>query len=313
MATGANIFQHLDNVILISVDTAVTSILGNIWLFGVEAIAPILTFWTLMLGVGMWTGHVEMTVRQFWGHIFSLFAIFALGFNAFGYTQWVEGFLDAIPNGIITMVSPSYTGFSAQLDNQMNNILGLVNKLQEGDGYFWPYLLSGGVVVFGLVYSVVIFGIYVMSSLASGILLSLGPFMFLALISKKTNGLFEGWFKQLLNYKVLLILLVLSMNLVNALIDEAMYRINPTEDVYTLGDVWPVFVVMGISLFAIKELRQIAASITGTMTLLNSHGLERATNSVQNGLNTGFRGFQGAISGSARRPTRTPANSVSGR
>jgi type IV secretion system protein VirB6 len=89
----------------------------------------------------------------------------------------------------------------------------LFSKAAPWRGDFGYYL--AGVTIWVLVGLLCVYTMFLiaLSSIASSVLLALGPFFFAGLLFERTRALFEGWIAQLTNYALITILTVLVSTL----------------------------------------------------------------------------------------------------
>ncbi|MBN7819330.1 type IV secretion system protein [Bowmanella yangjiangensis] len=279
-----SLFTELEAMLIAMTDARLEQVLLDFYGYGYDVFRPLFACYFIGMGVALYRGAIELTMKEFMSHMFTIFIVFSFGLNAWGYTTFIKGGIEDVLSSSISMISPSYTSFAGELDKQIYQFLGFIDKLKAGEGWFWPYALSVITAFFAAVYAIYLFGMYMMAKIAVGMLLTIGPLIFLSLLSKATKRFFEQWYAQIANYLILMILMVAFMGLLASLIEEALSRIDTTKSVYELGDVWPTFIVMGLMLFAVKELRNMAAAISQGFSLTDSGGFQRLTNSIQKGV-----------------------------
>ncbi len=305
------IFTSLEEMLVAMTDARLEQVLLDFYGYGYDVFRPLFACYFIGMGVALYRGHIELSMKEFMNHMFTVFIVFSFGLNAWGYTTFIKGGIEEVLSSSISMISPSYTSFSGELDKQIHQFLGFIDKLMAGEGWFWPYALSFITAVLAAIYSIYLFGIYMMSKIAVGMLLTIGPLIFLSLLSKPTRTFFERWFSQIANYLILMVLMVAFMGMISSLIEEAISRIDTTKSVYELGDVWPTFIVMGLMIFAVKELRNIAASISQGFSLQDSGGFQRLSNSMQQSVSLAYRGGKNLLNkvpGMPRSPSLNQIN-----
>lgn len=79
-------FERLEESIVTNVDADITDSLANIFAQGYEYFTPVFVFYIPLLGIAIWRGAIDVSIKEFMRHIFTVFVIFSLGLNAFGYT-----------------------------------------------------------------------------------------------------------------------------------------------------------------------------------------------------------------------------------
>jgi type IV secretory pathway VirB6-like protein len=284
-------FTGIEATIAGSIDTAVTSSLANIYAQGNEFFRPVFVFYVVMLGFAIWRGAVEITYKEFMKHIVVIFVIFSLGLNAFGYTFWVQGVFTDVPNDLARLISPDFQSISQMLDKQATDIIRLNQKITDGNNMIVGVLLSGVNTALALTYGVTLFAIYLMTKVATGVLISIGPAMFLTLLSEKTKGWFERWFIQLVSFQMTFMLIVAYLAIFSTLIDDAIITVSTDSEAYRLKELAPIYAVTLLMILGAKQIKEMAAAISGGMSLSATGGIGRAANysreSIYQSLNIG--------------------------
>ncbi|REL34703.1 type IV secretion system protein [Thalassotalea euphylliae] len=266
-------FEGLEETIVTNIDDAVTNSLANIFSQGYEFFQPVFVLWVVMLGLAMWRGVVDISMKEFMRHIFTLFVIFSLGLNAFGYTYWVHGVFTETPMTLIQTIIPSFESIPQLLDSQATKVMLLNAKINEANNMVVGVLLSGVNTALALTYGVTIFAIYLIAKITTGVLLSFGPLMFLSLLSDKTKGWFERWFVQLISFQMVFLLIVAYLAIFGNLLDSRLDTLEETAKNYRMAELAPIWVVILIMVIGAKNIKEMAASIAGGMSLSACSGI----------------------------------------
>ncbi|WP_448548461.1 type IV secretion system protein [Thalassotalea fusca] len=297
-------FEELEKSIVTNIDAAITDSLANIFSQGYEYFTPVFVFYITLLGIAIWRGAVEASMKEFIRHVFTLFIIFSLGLNAFGYTYWVHGVFTETPMNLIQTVIPGFQSIPHLLDNQATKIIQLNDKITDANNMFLGIFLSGVNTALALTYAVTIFAIYLMAKVVTGVLLSFGPLMFLSLLSDKTKGWFERWFIQLISFQMVFMLIVAYLAIFGNLVDNNLNSLKVDAESYRMKELAPMWGLILLMVIGAKNIKEMAASIAGGMSLSATSSISGMANysraSLQQGINMG-RSAGRSIMGAAGR------------
>jgi type IV secretion system protein VirB6 len=109
----------------------------------------------------------------------------------------------------------------------------------------------------------------VLSKIAVALLLALGPAFILLLIFNNTRGLFEGWLRTLLNYAVIPAFVYTLLAFLLALAERPLANLEQNSGITQslLDGVAPFALVTFISILLLMQVMNMAASITGGLSL----------------------------------------------
>jgi len=291
-------FQGLEESITNNIDNAVTDSLANIFAQGYEYFAPIFVFYITLLGVAIWRGAIEVSMKEFMRHIFTVFIIFSLGLNAGGYNEWVHGIFTETPMSLIKTIIPSFKSIPQLLDTQATQIIQLNSKINEANNMFLGIFLSGVNTALALTYAVTIFAIYLMAKIATGVLLSFGPLMFLSLLFDKTKGWFERWLVQLISFQMVFMLIVAYLAILGSIVDNGLDSMK-ADDAYRIAELAPMWALILLMVIVAKNIKEMAASIAGGMSLSATGSISGMANysreSLRQGMSMGRSAGHGAL------------------
>lgn len=109
----------------------------------------------------------------------------------------------------------------------------------------------------------------VLSKVAVAILLAVAPFFILLLIFANTRNLFEGWLRTLINYAIIPVFVYALLALLLTIAEPPLQNLenNLSGDANTLSYIGPFFFMSVISVLLLMQIMNIAASITGGLSL----------------------------------------------
>jgi len=257
-------------------------------------------FYITLLGVAIWRGAIEVSMKEFMRHIFTVFVIFSLGLNAYGYTYWVHGVFTETPMSLIKTIIPSFKSIPQLLDTQATQIMLLNNKITDANNMVVGVLLSGVNTALALTYAVTIFAIYLMAKIATGVLLSFGPLMFLSLLFDKTKGWFERWLIQLISFQMVFMLIVAYLAILGSIVDNGLDSMNANDDAYRIAELAPMWALILLMVIVAKNIKEMAAAIAGGMSMSATGSISGmanySRNSLRQGMSMGSSAGRGAAS-----------------
>lgn len=248
-----------------------------------------------------------------------MFTLFFVTYGIAWMMRWIPGTIQDLLKNIIRMVFiftyatnwdvfattiyPIVTNAPDQIAGAMmgttseNDVLGIIyDKAVYAAGILmfesdtWAFATKlGGLALSGVAFAMSIYavGLLALSKIATAVLLGMSP-LFVALMTfAATRGIFEGWFRQLLNYMFValltygIIIFVILMNQTNA---DNLYT-NATAGNLTTPDIYPFLFSGGVSIVLLAQVASIASGIAGGMQLSTLSPVGTATQNMWNNLN----------------------------
>ena len=170
-----------------------------------------------------------------------------------------------------TQVSAN-TALSAFFDRGMQ----VMQTLLQGAGWTDVGLyFYAGAVGFGTIALVGYAGmLIILAKIAVAILLAVGPIFILLLIFSHTKGLFEGWLRTLLNYAVIPIFVYTLLAFLLTIDEQPLKNLEVNSSVQSalITAVGPFVLTSLISMLLLMQVMNIAASITGALSLSSMGG-----------------------------------------
>lgn len=180
------------------------------------------------------------------------------------------------------------SGLSSFFDRGMK----VVEKILEGAGLtdFGLYLYAGAVFVGTVGFAGYAGMLIVLSKIAIAILLAVGPVFILLLIFTNTRSLFEGWLRTLLNYAVIPIFVYTLLAFLLSLAERPLQNLEQNSGITKslLDGVAPYALVTFISVLLLMQIMNIAASITGGLSLSTMGGPSWGVRKIKSGTQWGW-------------------------
>ncbi|NOU21131.1 MAG: type IV secretion system protein [Methyloglobulus sp.] len=136
---------------------------------------------------------------------------------------------------------------------------------------FLVYILTGFICAY-MVY------LFVLSLVAVGLLLAVGPMFVMALLFEATKRFFEAWIAQLSNYALIIVLASIASKLMLNYLDSYATQTSNLGAGVTIADSAQFCVACGITLLIMKQVPHIAAGLGSGVALSTYSTLSRAVN-----------------------------------
>ncbi|WP_413674393.1 type IV secretion system protein [Massilia cellulosiltytica] len=244
-------------------------------------------FLTAMLGlyVALWgfaslRGLIREPVNEFINRVVKLAAILGIGFNVANYNTLITNTFLRGPDEFVAGLarSPGGDGVISGLDAMLNDGLLLTTRFwaKAGvlDGDFGMYLIAAAVIVMTIVVTAYAFFLMALSKVVLTAVVAIGPVFFIGLLFEATSGFFNSWLRQLANYFLVPVLVVMVNLLVMKLFASAASGPAAMKSSAEVAEVFP-FLTMGlVCLLALASVLSIAAGLAGGVSL-SSFGIGR--------------------------------------
>jgi type IV secretion system protein VirB6 len=256
---------------------------------------------TAMLGlyVAIWgfaslRGLIKEPVNEFINRVAKLAVILGIGFNVANYNILITNTFLRGPDEFVAGLarSPGSNGVITGLDGMLNDGLILTTRYwaKAGvlDGDFGMYIVAAAVITMTIVVTAYAFFLMALSKVVLTAVVAIGPVFFIGLLFEATAGFFNAWLRQLANYFLVPVLVVMVNLLVMKLFARAASGPAALTSSAEVAEVFP-FLAMGlVCLLALASILSIASGLAGGVSL-SSFGMGRLTASLlnRNGLKLG--------------------------
>jgi type IV secretion system protein VirB6 len=247
-------------------------------------VGPLLT---AMLGlyVAMWgfasiRGLIKEPANEFINRVLKITVVLAIGFNMANYNTLITNTFIHGPDEFVAGLaqSPGTNGVISGLDAVLNDGLRLTarywSKAGVLDGDFGMYLIAAAVIIMTIVVTAYAFFLMALSKVALTAVVAIGPVFFIGLLFEATAGFFNAWLRQLTNYFLVPVLVVIVNLLIMKLFSRATSGPAALTSSAEVAEVFP-FLSMGlVCVLALASVLSIAASLAGGVSL-SSFGMGR--------------------------------------
>lgn len=241
-----------------------------------------LTLYVVLWGFASYRGMIREPANEFINRVITVCIVFGIGFNLATYNVLITNTFLRGPDEFVAGL--------ARADGSSNVVSGLDAMLAQGfelgarfwakagilDGDLGMYFVS--IAVWALTIIVTAYGFFLMalSKVALTVLIGLGALFFLGLLFQATAGFFNSWIRQLANYFLVPLLVVMVNLLVMKLFTRAGSGAAAMTSTTEVAQVFPFFAMGLVSLLALASVLSIASGLAGGMSL-SSFGMGRLT------------------------------------
>jgi type IV secretion system protein VirB6 len=241
-----------------------------------------LTLYVVLWGFASIRGLIREPGSEFINRVIMISIVFGIGFNLANYNMLITNTFLRGPDELIGGLarSPGSTGVVSGLDLmfQRGFDVGARFWAKAGvfDGDFGMYLIA--IAVWAMTIVVTAYGFFLMalSKIALTVLIGLGALFFIGLLFEATAGFFNSWLRQVANYFLVPILVVMVNLLVMKLFAHAASGVASMTSSTEVAQVFPFFAMGLVSLLTLASVLSIAAGLAGGVSL-SSFGMGRLT------------------------------------
>ena len=239
-------------------DTATRVYVENVWKTFDEQATPLIvgvaTIALVMVGYLALLGRIRVSSPEFISRLFRWTFIFVLLLNMPGVFDVSYDLVTAVPDAIARFLL-------AQAGRTENEVMGIIETVMqagiESAEAVWAkagwidlssHIVAGLLLVTALLLAVVAMTLLMLSNLAVGILLAVGPFFLILRLLDFGKGLFEGWLRQLLAFSLVPIFVYSLIALNFTIFTEAQAQLVNASNLNQLSLTHVVpFVLVGIA------------------------------------------------------------------
>lgn len=241
-----------------------------------------LTLYVALWGFAHYRGLIKEPANEFINRVLTVCIVFGIGFNLANYNilitntflrgpdEFVAGLArSGGPNGVVN-------GLDALLAQGFELGARFWAKAGVLDGDMGMYFVALAVWALSIVVTAYGFFLMALSKIALTVLVGLGALFFLGLLFQATAGFFNSWIRQLSNYFLIPLLVVMVNLLIMKLFARAGSGAAAMTATTEVAQVFPFFAMGLVSLLALASVLTIAAGLAGGMSL-SSFGMGRLT------------------------------------
>lgn len=241
-----------------------------------------LTLYVVLWGFAHYRGLIKEPANEFINRLITVCIVLGIGFNLANYNilitntflrgpdEFVAGLArSGGPNGVVN-------GLDAMLAQGFELGARFWAKAGVLDGDMGMYFVALAVWFLTIVVTAYGFFLMALSKVALTVLIGLGAVFFLGLLFQATAGFFSSWIRQLANYFLIPLLVVMVNLLIMKLFARAGSGATAMTSTTEVAQVFPFFAMGIVSLLALASVLTIAAGLAGGMSL-SSFGMGRLT------------------------------------
>lgn len=267
-------------------ETATAAYAQDVWnRFDTAAEGPIVAVATLSLvviGFCMLTGQLRLSVSQLFPRLLRFVIILVLLLNMPLLFDWAFSFVTEIPNAVAVFLLGG--GPIANEDDVIDLIESVMTAGVRAASTIWTdaswsdvgsHILSGILLLTGLLLAILAAVLLMVSKLGVGILLAVAPFFLTVRLFQIGEKLFEGWLRQLITFSIIPIfvysLIALNFNILTAAHTQ-LTAAAATSIGITFTSAIPYLLVAFVNMVLLTQVMGWAGGVGGGIALAVSAG-----------------------------------------
>jgi type IV secretion system protein VirB6 len=242
--------------------------------------ATMLTLYVVLWGFASMRGLIKEQANEFINRVIVIAIVFGIGFNLANYNVLITNTFLRGPDELVAGLarSPGTAGLVSGLDAMLQQGFDVGARfwakagVLKGDfGMYIVALFAWGMTIIVTAYA---FFLMALSKVALTLIIGLGPLFFLGLLFQDTAGFFNSWLRQMVNYFLVPVLVVMVNLLIMKLFARAASGVTAMTATTEVAQVFP-FLAMGlVCLLALASVLSISAGLAGGVSL-SSFGMGR--------------------------------------
>lgn len=276
-----NLFTTFYTFIQNSVLNMVSAVTNDISASIAPAVVTFATIYVMIWGYLHLRGAIEEPVMEGAKRILLLAVILAVCLDLWEYNAVFIDFFVNTPTALSGAILGGNTAMTT-VDGIWVKGAAVAGSLIDQGGFFdgnmgfflaafLVYILTGFICVY-MVY------LFVLSLVAVGLLLAVGPMFVMGLLFEATKRFFEAWIAQLSNYALIVVLASIASKLMLNYLDSYATQASSLGAGITIAQSAQFCVACGITLLIMKQVPHIAAGLGSGVALSTYSTLSRAVN-----------------------------------
>lgn len=242
----------------------------------------LLTLYVVLWGFASLRGLVKEPANEFINRVIVIVVVFGIGFNLANYNILITNTFLRGPDEFVAGLtkSPGTAGVIGGLDLMFGQGLEVGARFWAKAGVlrgdFGMYIVALFVWAMTIVVTAYAFFLMALSKVALTLLISLGPLFFIGLLFQATAGFFNSWLRQMANYFLVPVMVVVVNLLVMKLFSRAANGATAITATTEVSQVFPFLATGLVCLLALASVLSIASGLAGGVSL-SSFGMGRFT------------------------------------
>ncbi|KQQ96112.1 type IV secretion system protein [Massilia sp. Leaf139] len=245
-------------------------------------VASMLGIYVLLWSMATMRGAIREPFDDFIKRVLTLTAVLTVGYNLAVYNTLITDTFLRGPDELIASLAQSTgtNGVVSGLDAMFAQGVELTGRywakagILHGD--FGMYVIAAVVMILTIVVTAYGFFLIAVSKVMVTILVGLGPLVFIGLLFEATAGFFNSWIRQMTNYFLVPVLVIMVNLLLMTLFSRSATSALAVTQATEVSQAFP-FLAMGlICLLALASVLSVAAGLAGGVAL-SSFGMGRFT------------------------------------
>lgn len=282
-----------------SVDTAVSGFMltgaSNVAAAAVTPFRTLVTVYIFLWGIAMWRGLIDEPLGDAVGRMFRIVLIGAIALGAGVYGPIIASFLYNTPAEMASTLMGGPTSPETVMDtalNQGNDIalgfmsitsLSIMQAISDTLAAIVVWLFTGLVVLYGT-------ALILLSKVALGIVIAIGPIFIAMLLFDSTKNFFQAWLNQAINFLLIFALVVAVVVLMFTLWTPTLaFALKNSGAGFSA--LIPMIIVGGTCLVVLWQVSGIASGLAGGVQIGTLGAVGWAANKLSRGAGGARRGL----------------------
>jgi type IV secretion system protein VirB6 len=276
-----NFFTTFYNFIQASVLNMVSTVTSDISTSIAPAVVTFATIYVMIWGYLHLRGAIEEPIGEGAKRILILAVILAVCLDLWEYNAVFIDFFVNTPTALSGAILGGTTAMTT-VDGVWVKGAAVAESLIKQGGLFSGdvgFYLAGlaAYVLTGLICVYMVY-LFVLSLVAVGLLLAVGPLFVIGLLFEATKRFFEAWIAQLSNYALIVVLASIASKLMLNYLDSYATQASSLGAGITIAESAQFGLACGITLLIMKQVPHMAAGLASGVALSSYNALSRAVN-----------------------------------
>ena len=246
------------------------------------AVLAVATLALVVIGYLMLTGQLSLSAGQFFPRLFRWVFLLAVLLNMPALFPWAFSLVTAVPAAVAVFLLAGgpvtdEAGVIGLIEAVMTAGIDAASQIWTEASFYdiSSHVLSGMLLLTGLVLAVLAAVLLMVSKLGVGILLAVAPFFLLLRLLDVGKGLFEGWLRQLLTFALIPIFVYSLIALNFSILTTAHMQLTAaaaTSDGVTFTVAIPYLLIAIVNMILLTQVMGWAGGVGGGIALAVSAG-----------------------------------------
>jgi len=278
-----NLFQKVFEKVDTTLDSYVIDTAGALIDFITPLFTSAMVIWIAIWGYLLMFGQASSPLQDVFFRVVRVGLILTIGLSISNYSDLVVDVFTGGAEAVSGAITGTGGGTAVTLDSLFAKIFGVADAAwKKGgvmNGNFGMYLIAFILLGFGVVITVIVAFLILLSKIMSAVLLAIGPLFIAMTLFNATQKFFESWLGMVMNYAVLLILATAIGDMMASIAESFVTTMSAGSDPEALANLASsamLVVVLLLCILVLKQVPSIASSLGGGLALATQGAISGA-------------------------------------